>query len=63
MHTESEFHAYLVELLTTGDAPIPRLVARECADQIIETLRANPQMTRWIADGASRARPKTRGPK
>lgn len=54
MHTESDFHAYLVELLTTGDAAIPRLVALECADQIIETLHANPQVTRWIADGAGR---------
>lgn len=44
MQTESDFRAYLVELLTTGDAAIPRLVALECADQIIETLHANPQV-------------------
>lgn len=57
VRTRVEFHAYIVELLTTGDGAIERIIAREVADQIIETLESNPQLARWIADEGERGEP------
>lgn len=49
MKTREQFHAYIVELLTTGDESISRSVAQECATQIIETLDAQqPEPVAWM---------------
>ena len=46
VRTHEQFHAYIVELLTMGDAAIPKLVALEVADQILETVESNPELVR-----------------
>jgi hypothetical protein len=49
MNTPEQFRQYVVELLTTGDEAISESVAQECASQIIETLEANPEVSRALA--------------
>lgn len=53
MRTREQFHAYIVELLTTGDAAIPKIVALEVADQILETVESNPELIKSFVKGLS----------